>query len=66
MRERSLDVAQDALDGRQVFLARVVHVKADLLNGVRNVGPREGEVLQCPDKTPLLGRISHGSTGGGD
>jgi hypothetical protein len=35
------------------------------VNNVRDVGAREGEVLQFPDKTPILGRIGQGRTGGG-
>ena len=65
MRERALDVAQNALDSSQVLLARVVHVKTHLLDGVRDVRSREGEVLESTVKAPVLCRISNGSTGGG-
>ena len=65
MRDRALDVAQDALDGSQVLLARVVHVKTHLLDGVRDVRAREGEVLQSPGEAPILSRVGDGSTGGG-
>jgi hypothetical protein len=37
MRERSLDMAQDTLNGRQVLFMRIVHVKTHLLNGVGDV-----------------------------
>jgi hypothetical protein len=45
MRQRALDIAQDALNGRQVLFARVMHVKTYLLNGIGDVRVREGEVL---------------------
>jgi hypothetical protein len=48
MRQRALDVAQDALNSRQVLFAWVVHVKTHLLNGVGDVRAREGEVLESP------------------
>jgi hypothetical protein len=65
MRDHALDVAQDALDGRQVLLARVVHVKTHLLNGVRDVWAREGEALKRTGETPVLGRVGDRGTGGG-
>jgi hypothetical protein len=34
-------IAQDALHGRQVGLPRVMHVQADLLHGISDVGPCE-------------------------
>jgi hypothetical protein len=60
MRKRALNVAQDALDGRQVLRARVVHMKTHLLNGVRDVRVREGEVLKSPGETPVLSRVGDG------
>jgi hypothetical protein len=63
MRQRTLDVAQDALNGRQALFARVVHVKTHLLNGVGDVRTREGEVLESPGETPVLSRVDHGRAG---
>jgi hypothetical protein len=63
MRQHALDVAQDALNGRQVLFARVVHVKAHLLNGVGDVKARECEVLESPGETPILSRVGHGRAG---
>jgi hypothetical protein len=37
MRNRARDVAQDTLDGHQVLLARIVHVKTHMLTGVPDV-----------------------------
>ena len=63
MRERALDVAQDALDGREVLFTRIVHMKTNLLNRVRDVGARKGEVLESSSKTPVLRGIGHGRAG---
>jgi hypothetical protein len=38
---RPTKIAQDALHGRQVGLPRVVHMQADLLHGISDVGPCE-------------------------
>jgi hypothetical protein len=65
MRQHALDVAQDALNGRQVLLAQIVHVKAHLLNGVGDIRAREGEVLESPDETLILSWVGHGRAGGG-
>jgi hypothetical protein len=37
MRERSLEIPKDTLDGRKVMLAWIMHVKAHLLNDVGDV-----------------------------
>jgi hypothetical protein len=63
IRQHALDVAQDALNGRQVLFAWVVHVKTHLLNSVGGVRAREGEVLESPSETPILSRVSHGRAG---
>jgi hypothetical protein len=57
MRNCALDVSQDALDSREVLLARVVHVKIHLLNVVRDVRAHEGEVLERPGEAPVLSRV---------
>jgi hypothetical protein len=43
---RPTKIAQDALRGRQVGLLRVVHVQADLLHDISDVGPCERQVLE--------------------
>jgi hypothetical protein len=52
-----LEVAQDALHGRQMRLPRVVNVQTNLLYGVGDVGPSEREVLQGACDAPKLGGI---------
>jgi hypothetical protein len=47
-------IAQDALHGRQVGLSRVMHVQADLLHGISDVGPCERQVLEGSGNTPKL------------
>jgi hypothetical protein len=51
---RPTKIAQDALHDRQVGLPRVVHVQADLLHGISNVGPCERQVLEGSDNAPEL------------
>jgi hypothetical protein len=46
--EGAAEVAQDPLESGEVGFPRGVHVQAHLLDGVGDVGPREGEVLECP------------------
>jgi hypothetical protein len=36
------------------------------LDGIGDVGPGEGEVLQCPDKASVAGRIGNRGADGGD
>jgi hypothetical protein len=63
MRQHALDIAQDALNGRQVLFARVVDVKTHLLNDIGDVRAREGEVLESPGETPVLSWVGHGRAG---
>jgi hypothetical protein len=63
MIQHALDVAQNALNGRQVLFARVVHVKTHLLNGVGDVRAYEGEVMESPGETPVLSRVGHRRAG---
>jgi hypothetical protein len=51
---RPAKIAQDALHDRQVGLSRVVHVQADLLHGVSDVGPCERQVLEGSGNTLKL------------
>jgi hypothetical protein len=54
---RPLEVAHDALHGRQMRLPRVVHVQTNLLYGVDDIRPSERQVLQGVCDTPKLGSI---------
>jgi hypothetical protein len=45
VRRRPAHVAENALYPREVAFARIVHMHACLLHGVRDVGPSDGEVL---------------------
>jgi hypothetical protein len=63
MRQRALDVAQDALNGCQVLFVQVVHVKTHLLNGVGDVRAREGDVLESPSETSVLSQVGHRRAG---
>jgi hypothetical protein len=51
---RPLNIAQDVLHDRQMGLLRVVHMQTDLLHGVGDVRPYEGQVLESPCNAPKL------------
>jgi hypothetical protein len=40
-------------------LPGIMHVEADLLNGIGDVRPSEGEVLKGPGKTPVRSGVVH-------
>ena len=46
------NVAQDTLQGSKVRLTRIMHVQANLLNGISDIRPGEGEILQGTGETP--------------
>jgi hypothetical protein len=51
---RPLEVAQDALHGRQMGLPWIMHMQTDLLDGIGDVRPCEGQVLESPYNAPKL------------
>jgi hypothetical protein len=53
------EVAEEALEGSEVGLHRIMHMKAQLLNCISDVRSSEGEVLQSTSKTPVRGGIRH-------
>jgi hypothetical protein len=56
--EGAAEVAQDPLESGEVGLPRGVHVQAHLLDGVGDVGPGEGEILERASQTPIRCRVS--------
>jgi hypothetical protein len=50
-----VEVAQDSLQSAEMGLSRGVHVQAHLLDGVGDVGPRDGQVLERAGQA-LVGR----------
>jgi len=58
----ALDIAKNALQSSRMRPPRIVYMKADLLNGVRNIGPSESQVLESTSKTLKLRSISNWST----
>jgi hypothetical protein len=48
--EGALEVPKDALHCCEMGLTRVVHVEAQLLDRVGNIGPGKGEVLESPSQ----------------
>jgi len=55
----ALDVAENALQSSQMRFPRIMHMKANLLDGVGDVRPSEGQVLESTSKTPKLRGISN-------
>jgi hypothetical protein len=49
-----MKIAQDALHGRQVGLPRAVHVQANLLHDISDVGPCGRQVLKGSNNAPEL------------
>src|SRR6185312_14323764 len=54
------DVAEETLQCSKVRLSGIMHVKTDLLNGICEIRPGEGEVLQGTGEAPVASRIGHG------
>jgi hypothetical protein len=50
---------QSVLHGGEVGLSWIVHVEADLLDGVGNVGPGERQVLESSSEAPEMSQISN-------
>jgi hypothetical protein len=57
--ERAPEVAEEALESREVRLPGIMHMKTDLLNCIGDVRPGEGEVLKGPGETPVRSGVSH-------
>jgi hypothetical protein len=57
--ERALEVAEEALESREVRLPEIMHMKTDLLNCIGDVWPGEGELLKGPSETPVCNGVSH-------
>jgi hypothetical protein len=53
----SPEVAEEALESREVGLPGVVHMETDLLHVVGDVRPGESEVLKGAGKTPVAGGV---------
>ena len=53
------NIAKNPLQGSKVRLPGVVHMKADLLNSIRNVWTGEGQVLKSSSKTAEVCSIRH-------
>jgi hypothetical protein len=59
MAEGALKIAKDPLGSDKVSLSRIMHMKAYLLDGVSNVRPSEGEVLEGTHKAAISSGISN-------
>lgn len=56
---RAVHVPQHTLDQSEMALARGMHVQADLLDGVGELGAGDGEVLQASSDASVGGRVVH-------
>jgi hypothetical protein len=52
-----VEVAQNPLERGEMGLPRSVHMQAHLLDGVSDVGPGEGEVLERAGQAPVRRRV---------
>jgi hypothetical protein len=59
--EGALEVPEDALRGRKMWLTRVVHVEVHLLYHVGDVRSGEGEVLERPGQAAVASRVIDGA-----
>jgi hypothetical protein len=50
---------QNVLHGSEVGLPSIMHVKADLLDGVGDIGAGERQVLEAPSEAPEMNQISN-------
>jgi hypothetical protein len=60
--KHALQVAQDPFEQGQMWLARVVHEKAHLLNRVGQIRASQRDVLESTDDAPVHGRVGDWST----
>jgi hypothetical protein len=51
--EGALEVSKDALHGHEMGFTGVMHVEAQLLDRIANVGHAEGEVLESPSQAAV-------------
>jgi hypothetical protein len=58
-------IVYDALHRGEVRLPRIMHMKANLLDGIGDVGAGERQVLEGPGETPELSQISNRRPGSG-
>jgi hypothetical protein len=56
----ALEVPNNVLRGREMWLTGVVHVEAHLLDRVGNLGPGEGEVLESPIQAAVGNQVADG------
>jgi hypothetical protein len=57
-----LEIAQDPFGSNKMTLPRIVHVKANLLDGISNVEPGECQVLKSTHEAAVIGGISNRGT----
>jgi hypothetical protein len=58
----TLKIALNALRSSKMRLSRIMHIQADLLNGVCYIWTGEGEILQSTNNTAILCGVGHRST----
>jgi hypothetical protein len=58
----TLKIVLNALHSSKMRLSRIMHIQADLLNGVCYIWTGEGEILQSTNNTAILCGVGHRST----
>lgn len=51
-------IAKDPLDRTQMRLTGIMHIKADVLNDIGDIGPSEGEIPESIDEAPVGGGVT--------
>jgi hypothetical protein len=57
--DSAFDVAKNPLQKREVFFPWIVHMQADLLNGVSDVRSCKGKVLKTTSQIAIEGGVSN-------
>ncbi|KAK9127946.1 hypothetical protein Syun_016743 [Stephania yunnanensis] len=64
MIQSTLNISNNPFESRHMINPRIMHMEANLLDGIRDIRPGESEILQSPCKTPIQSWIIKNSTSG--
>lgn len=53
-----MNITKDTLEGKKIWLTRIMHEKGAMMNNIGNIRLSEGQVQQSPYKTFVESRIS--------
>jgi hypothetical protein len=60
--ESATNIPKVTIEGIEVRLTGIVHMKTNMFYCIGNIGPGEGEILESPRKTTKIYRANHWST----